>query len=479
MSIPGRNRRKVTRVRLHDPNTVSIRFVDAKQVEYEGQIWDYSRYGLGIKLPNNSIHKKLDKIFNITIVAFGNKKFIGNGRIVRIQKDEGYLLLGVYLESEFLDMDFLAEKHSIYLQEDEIKTINLQFSYLYNIKDEFKSFAADFSFGLSTYKKQLDDLDEKFAPEPAALKDFLFQSTLNGIGKQLYMYLDREIETLKKLVSTYSKAEHEKHGFYLRKSLWNLLKHSAFTNRCITKPRGYPGDSVMMEMLYNKAYIGKSIFGKILHIHPVELKAADAVRNRRKLINEELESCLKENLLQGDEFRILSLACGPAWEIQDFLKESEHKHKVSFVLLDQDSEAIDEAKSGIEKIKTDKPFSTHFIQESVRVLLKTKEPSLNYGKFQFIYSMGLFDYLTQPVAQAIIHKLYSMLSPNKGELIIGNYHKTNDSRIYMEYLLDWVLFYRDEEMMMDLVEDLPGKFSTKIGFEPSGCQMFLKIIKES
>ena len=189
-----------------------------------------------------------------------------------------------------------------------------------------------------------------------------------------------------------------------------------------------------------------------------------------------MEICLKNN--HEKEFKVLSVACGPAWEIQDFLKNSEYKHKVGLTLLDQDAEAINEAKKGIAKIETKQPFSVNFIQESVRVLLKTKEPSLNYGKFQFIYSMGLFDYLTQPVAQAIAQKLYSMLSPENGVLIIGNYHKKNESRIYMEYLLDWVLFYRDEESMIELTEDFPGKFKTEIGFEPSGCQMFLKITRE-
>ena len=66
--------------------------------------------------------------------------------------------------------------------------------------------------------------------------------------------------------------------------------------------------------------------------------------------------------------------------------------------------------------------------------------------------MGLFDYLTPPVARAVLEKLYQLLKPG-GELMIGNFHVSNPSKYYMEYWADWVLYYRTEEEFRDLPKD--------------------------
>ena len=72
-----------------------------------------------------------------------------------------------------------------------------------------------------------------------------------------------------------------------------------------------------------------------------------------------------------------------------------------------------------------------------------------WGDFHFIYSMGLFDYFTAPVATSVLEKLYGVLKPG-GEIAIGNFHTQNPTRMFMEYWLDWVLYYRTEEELLAL-----------------------------
>jgi extracellular factor (EF) 3-hydroxypalmitic acid methyl ester biosynthesis protein len=86
--------------------------------------------------------------------------------------------------------------------------------------------------------------------------------------------------------------------------------------------------------------------------------------------------------------------------------------------------------------------------------------------------MGLFDYLTPPVARAVLEKTWDLLLPG-GTLVIGNYHFQNPSRVYMEYWGDWPLYYRTEQSLMDLASGLPGE--KVISFDPTGCQMFLRL----
>jgi extracellular factor (EF) 3-hydroxypalmitic acid methyl ester biosynthesis protein len=97
------------------------------------------------------------------------------------------------------------------------------------------------------------------------------------------------------------------------------------------------------------------------------------------------------------------------------------------------------------------------------------------GRFHVVYSMGLFDYLTPPVAKAVLARLVDLLEPG-GAVVVGNFHSSQPSRVYMDYWMDWPLYYRTEESFHALAEGLPARAS--LSFDPTGCQMFLKLERE-
>ena len=47
----------------------------------------------------------------------------------------------------------------------------------------------------------------------------------------------------------------------------------------------------------------------------------------------------------------------------------------------------------------------------------------------------------------------------------------------MEYIMDWTLYYRDEDSMLELVKNIPEPLEYNLSFEESGNQMFLHIKK--
>ena len=108
-------------------------------------------------------------------------------------------------------------------------------------------------------------------------------------------------------------------------------------------------------------------------------------------------------------------------------------------------------------------------------MLSERDIEKSWGKFDFIYSMGLFDYLTKPIAKSVINQLYKILE-NNGEMVIGNFHVSNPSKFYMEYWLDWILNYRTEQEFIELLEGNPSA-DVNIFFEDTGSQMFLNIKK--
>ncbi|HIA37949.1 MAG TPA: hypothetical protein EYN86_00275 [Planctomycetes bacterium] len=71
-----------------------------------------------------------------------------------------------------------------------------------------------------------------------------------------------------------------------------------------------------------------------------------------------------------------------------------------------------------------------------------------------VYSMGLFDYLPQFLAQRTVNELFGMLRKG-GELLIGNLVRTADSSWLIEYASAWHLIYRTEQQMHDLGSVLP------------------------
>jgi extracellular factor (EF) 3-hydroxypalmitic acid methyl ester biosynthesis protein len=299
-------------------------------------------------------------------------------------------------------------------------------------------------------------------------------------GSKFMQFFHQKVKELEHLVANFCQEEHQLHGFYFRKQLWEFILCCALMARTNLKPRGYAGDSEMMKMIYLKDYQGKSTFCKLIQKYTLGVAAAQSVRNRRKLIVEMLTRFGDEFPLAPEEqIRILSVACGPAFELMDILKSNSDFHKYRFTLLDQDPLALQEAVQFISKIehKFDQTINVKYVNMSVRLMFSKKSIERELGKYHFIYSMGLFDYLATPVAKAVIDKFYSLLIPG-GELVIGNFHVSNPSRCFMEYWGDWYLMHRTEEELKDLLRNSNSK-AVSIFFEDTRSQMFLHAKKHA
>ena len=349
----------------------------------------------------------------------------------------------------------------------------------HRVCNKFKNYTSNLTYDLSLYKDLFDSLDEEYCDEPERIRDAIQENVINTVGKQFMEFLDKKLLELEVLVKNFNKEENENHGYYFRKQLWNTIKSSPFIARTNYKPRGYAGDSEMMSMIYANDYWGDSTFSKLLHKHPLDQPGAAAVRNRREYIAKKL-STLKQDRpgLNGEKLKILSVACGPACEIQDILLSAEDCGRFNFVLLDQDRSALNEAAKLIDKTqgRFGTTISADFLNESVRTMLTSSNLKEKLGQFDFIYSMGLFDYLLPPVASRVLCRLFELLKPD-GEMAIGNFHVSNPSRYYMEYWLDWVLYYRTEEEFKGLLSDIHSK-EVNVTFDDSGVQMFLHAKKK-
>ncbi len=359
------------------------------------------------------------------------------------------------------------------------RNLPLVLDYKNNIDADFREFAADVAYDLSVYRNFFDRLDEEYADEPEAVAKRIQSGILTTLGPELYACLNRNIARMETLITDFDGQQHSHHGYYLRKLIWGELLSAPFVARTNLKPRGYVGDSEMMAMCYRNAYEGNSTFGKLMHKFPVDAPGAQAVRNRRELIPQLARGLLDRfHSTVEAPFRLLSVACGPARELSDIFVEPADCERVHVSLLDQDAAALREASVVIEGVEArlNSKLRVNFVRESVRTLLSTRELQASWGDFHFIYSMGLFDYLTPPVASAVLRKLYALLLPG-GEMAIGNFHDSNPNRYYMDYWLDWPVIHRTEEEFTALADGLDGA-ETWIEFDDTGVQMMLRIRKQ-
>jgi extracellular factor (EF) 3-hydroxypalmitic acid methyl ester biosynthesis protein len=390
---------------------------------------------------------------------------------------EGFHGTLVFLDEVYDARALVFEGHVVSRRRG-IESIPIILSQRDRIRPEFRDYVADALYDLSAWRKFFDDEDSVLEGEPPRAVAAGRAAILNMHAETFFRFFDGQLEQLKQIVKGFTKEEHERHGFYFRRQAWPYILASEFMRRTNFRPYGYAGDAEMMRIIYEQSWAGATTFEQLMHKHAVDIPAAQAVRNRRVLVTEEL---LRVSARYGPHvpggLRFLSVAAGPAWELRDLYRTPEDAERLHCSLLDHDHHALTAARDVVTRLEAERGFrlDVSWFRDSVRTMLRPLAAE-RYGRQHFVYSMGLFDYLATPVARAVLSRMYDLLLPG-GTLMVGNYHVANPNRFYMEYWGDWKLIYRDEAHLLALAEGLAGARCT-IGFDTTGCQMFLRIVKE-
>jgi hypothetical protein len=433
-----------------------------------------SRHSVWVELAERGVGTEVD---NLKLHVDGRVVDLGPGRLIDEPDIDGNVRRLVPL-SRIHDFQKLFFCSGIETIESATMNLPLILGYKKTIDAEFRHFVSDLTYDLNVYKSLLDQMDSDLESEPGSVRALVQRAIIDSVGSNLSEHLDMQYGKLVDVVTDLSDKEHEHHGYYFRKQLWNIIMCAPIMARTNLKPRGYSGDSEMMRMIYQDDFEGSSTFGKVLHKHALRQPAAQAVRNRRTVVAEMIHRYIADcGVPSNEKIRILSVACGPAAEVSDILKTPADCARMHFSLLDQDQQALLETSRLVSDIENSRKteVSADFIKESVRTMLVTRQLQERWGRFHFIYSMGLFDYLTPPVAAAVLKKLYALLIPG-GELVIGNFVVDNPSRFYMEYWMDWKIILRGEKELLQLASDLRD-VETEVRFDDTGIQMLLRIRK--
>lgn len=259
-----------------------------------------------------------------------------------------------------------------------------------------------------------------------------------------------------------------------------LLLDAPMIRRSYGKPLGYPGDYQVMIYYYDDAFEGDSVFARVFHKFFVEHPLSNGVRTRKDyvvgLMGEELD---RVRAAGERPYAVASLGCGPAREVSDFVaRRVSWPGEIRWTLIDQEEETLSVAYRIAQRgiAATGGQGTLHCLNLSFAQLLQ--EPALmrTLEAQDFIYSTGLFDYLRESRAQALISALFERLAPG-GLIAIGNALAPNEWFWSPEMVLDWTLLYRTREQMLRLADPVAAVAEIEVVVEPGGAYYFLLIRK--
>lgn len=291
------------------------------------------------------------------------------------------------------------------------------------------------------------------APHEASqlLQTQLLQGVQNGLtvrgldSERVTLLMDDLCHTLQLLRLVSRAEEWPRYVEICRKhSVRELLHQDPFTRRAFEKPRGYAGDAELMDYIYGREEQWEvpeaSSVGRLIFEYTTNSPATEGVRARRGFIADLLDRMAEYK----HRPHVLSVAAGHLREAS--LAACVKRRRLGrFVALDADDQSLAEIDRcygwlGVETVKA-----------RISRLLTQR---MHLGRFDVIYSTGLFDYLDQRIGQRLISSLFTMLRP-RGKLLVANFLPGVQDIGYMEAFMDWQLVYRTRQEMVELTAELP------------------------
>ena len=264
--------------------------------------------------------------------------------------------------------------------------------------------------------------------------------------------------------STWKSLQERAHQHPLRR----VLHSDPFTKWGFDKPRGYPGDAVLLDYTYGHGpFVEQTIaqatnVGKQVHAWLMTYSGAAGIRDRRRV----LARMIDETAALKPHPHVLSIACGHLRE--SLLSQALQSGKIGrFVAMDQDEESL----KVVRRNHQDGTVET--VCCAVKELL-TAPP--NRERFDFIYAAGLYDYLPASIAEALIAVTFGMLNSG-GKLLISNAINTVKDAGYMELYMDWWLVYRNAGEVPTLLSRLRAHEIARVKQWHTAHFVFLEAMK--
>lgn len=268
------------------------------------------------------------------------------------------------------------------------------------------------------------------------------------------------------------------HKAFAHRELHPLMLCAPFVHRSYSKPLGYAGDYEMVNMILRDPGEGSTTYAKIVNTFILRKDTATAHRNRINMLFERLRSEAQRKSMEGRAFRVMTVGCGPASELQRFIKNDPLSERGEYHLLDFNDETIAHVKGKIEQIMGESHRNpiVEYQHKSIHDLLREARERSNMlqESYDMVYCAGLLDYLPDRICRRLLRLFYNWTKPG-GLIVATNVHPSNPIVHIMDYILEWHLICRAEAKMAELAGPLG---TCQVNTDETGLNVFLDIRKQ-
>ena len=432
----------------------------------------------------NALLRTSEMLEAFQICLDGQVIYSGRATILNLLEEVGKTVGEVALdESHWTDFDLMASLQRAGGVADEFSRFVAGWGKTCRIAPEFKVVVTDMQAFLHDLRLWVDRVESQIAAAPVPDRAQLERKIAQEIGRRTSPQLTQLFEKFEASLEGIAPNSTGAHSLFAQRLLHPYLLCSPFLHRTFYKPLGYAGDYEMVNMLSRDPYEGGSLFAKIINLWFWEQPPAEAHRNRLIYLANQIEEEALRVLRGGRKAKIFNFACGPALEIQNFLKNSILCNQVSFTLADFNGETLQHTKNAMAaiKAKTGGQTAFQFQSKSVLQLLKESEKlaaqTSGAGQlYDFVYCAGLFDYLSDRTCRELMDAFYNFVAPG-GLLVVTNVDSFNPRQPTMNHVMAWHLIYRNARDLAALRPSSASAEDCSITADATGVNVFLEVRK--
>ncbi len=222
-----------------------------------------------------------------------------------------------------------------------------------------------------------------------------------------------------------------------RSEIAHWFEQSWFMSHAKAKPRGYPGDYMMLSAIY-EGRVKSEGFGGLLDRYFLQSDLAKAVVTRIANVKHFI---IQEINQRESDVRVLNIASGPGQEFSSGIQDL--NHRISLTCLDTDEDALQYLRDHFDA-ESRESVDLNCVCYNALKTSSAKKNVANFGVSDIVYSVGLCDYIPDRFMVRILEGWRESVAD--GGIV---YVAFKDCREYVaseyQWHVDWHFYQRTEE----------------------------------
>lgn len=244
------------------------------------------------------------------------------------------------------------------------------------------------------------------------------------------------------------------------------------------KPRGYPGDYQLFEIIYdNKPQSEEGSLAYYCDRYFLRNIYGQAARARKNKMKNILQDCIENSNLET--IKLLNIACGPSRDIRELFSDPylASIKQVVFTGLDNDEEALKFSGAKLNHLPPN--IQIRLLNENVLNIFRDSKYYDIIGKQDVIYILGLTEYLPDSIFRRLARFLFQLLNDNGMLVITYKDEAIEFPSLPPSWFCDWRFIKRTKEDLMKTAKEIGSdSYSLKIEREGTGTIYFFILTKK-